>query len=136
MPIRWRLTLYFALVLCAILGLSGTLNYTLLRSNLTTQLDSNLKAYSDGIRGVVNQREPSQPLDYDAIESIMPRLNEFVSPGTYVQVIDSDGYVVAKSSSLGGQELPVSPSLIERGFTEGVATETVAAGDGIRVLER
>jgi signal transduction histidine kinase len=63
----------------------------------------------------------------------MPRLNEFVSPGTYVQVIDADGYVVAKSDSLGGQELPVSPSLIERGFTEGVATETVAAGDGAKL---
>jgi signal transduction histidine kinase len=63
----------------------------------------------------------------------MPRLNEFVSPGTYVQVIDSDGYVLAKSSSLGGQELPVSPSLIERGFADGVATETVLAGDDAKL---
>lgn len=133
MPIRWRLILYFALVLCAILGLSGTLNYTLLRSNLISQLDGNLEAYSDGIRGTVNQGEPSQPLNYDAIESIMPRLNEFVSPETYVQVIDSDGYVVAKSASLGGQELPVSPSLIERGFAQGVAIETVPAGDGAKL---
>ncbi|MFC1938626.1 sensor histidine kinase [Chloroflexota bacterium] len=133
MPIRWRLTLYFALVLCAILGLAGTLNYTLLQSNLTNQLDSNLEAYSEGIRGTVSQRELSQPLNYDAIESIMPHLNEFVSTGIYVQVIDRNGYVVAKSDSLGGQELPVSPSLIERGFAEGVAAETVPAGDGAKL---
>lgn len=133
MPIRWRLTLYFALVLCAILGLAGTLNYTLLQSNLTNQLDSNLEAYSEGIRATVSQRELSQPLNYDAIESIMPHLNEFVSTGTYVQVIDRNGYVVAKSDSLGGQELPVSPSLIETGFAEGVAAETVPAGDGAKL---
>jgi two-component system OmpR family sensor kinase len=133
MPIRWRLTLYFALVLCAILGLSGTLNYTLLNNNLTNQLDSNLKAYSNGIRGAVSQGEISQPLNYDTVASIMPHLNQFVSPGTYVQVIDRDGYVLAKSDSLGGQELPVSPSLIERGFSEGVATETVSAGEGAKL---
>jgi two-component system OmpR family sensor kinase len=133
MPIRWRLTLYFALVLCAILGLSGTLNYTLLNNNLTNQLDSNLKAYSEGIRGAVSQGEISQPLDYDTVASIMPHLNQFVSPGTYVQVIDRDGYVLAKSASLGGQELPVSPSLIERSFSEGVATETVPAGEGAKL---
>ncbi len=133
MPIRWRLTLYFTLVLCAILGLSGTLNYTLLRNNLTNQLDSNLKAYSDGIRNTIAQGRLSQPLNYDAIASILPHLNEFVSPGTYVQLIDRDGYVLAKSDSLGGQELPVSPSLIERGFAEGIATETVPAGEGAKL---
>ena len=80
MPIRWRLTLYFALVLCAILGLSGTLNYSLLNNNLTNQLDSNLKAYSEGIRGAVSQGEISQPLDYDTVASIMPHLNSLFLP--------------------------------------------------------
>jgi len=133
MSIRWRLTLWFSLMLSAILGLSGTIHYVLLQRNLTSQLDDTLRAYSTRVHGTLNPQEIPEPFDYNVIHSKLPPINEFASPGTYIQLIDRDGNVVVKSSNLGEQELPVNPTLIEQGFAGNVAIQTVAAGDGARL---
>lgn len=133
MPIRWRLTLWFALILCAILILSGTVLYILLQSHLTSELDDNLRVYSARIHGTLNPEAIPEPLDYDVVHSKLPPINEFASPGVYIQLIDRSGNVVVKSDNLGEQELPVAPVLIEKGFGGSVSIETVAAGDSARV---
>lgn len=128
MPIRWRLTLWFALILCVILILSGVVLHILLQRYLFNQIDDNLRVYSARVHGTLNPQEIPQPLDYEVIHSKLPPINEFASPGIYIQLIDSDGEVVVKSSSLGDQELPVDPSLITRGFAGEAAIDTLAAG--------
>ncbi|MFC2045626.1 sensor histidine kinase [Chloroflexota bacterium] len=133
MPIRWRLTLWFALILCAILGLSGTIHYILLRNNLTEQLDSTLKAYTALVYDTVTSQELPEDFSYDDLRTKLPPINEFAHPGTYIQIIDKDGNVLVKSDNLGEQELPVNPSLIDKGFTNGTGVETLAAGDGARL---
>lgn len=136
MPIRWRLTLWFALILCAILILSGVVLHILLQRYLINEMDDNLSIYSARVHGTLHPQETPEPLDYDVIHSRLPPINEFAFPGIYIQLIDRDGNVVVKSDSLGEQELPVNPSLIERGFAGSIAIETVAAGDsaGVRIM--
>ncbi len=129
MPVRWRLTLYFTLILCVILGVSGFVNYVLLQRNLTNQIDTALRDHSSRIYDSINTTLPGA-LNRSSVPAIIPQINEFASPGTYVQVIDRDGYLVAKSNNLGAQELPVNPSLIDRGFSGSAAIQTVAVGDG------
>ncbi|MBM3131972.1 MAG: HAMP domain-containing protein, partial [Chloroflexi bacterium] len=73
-----------------------------------------------------------EDLDYDVIHSSLPPINEFATPGVYIQIIDRDGRVVVKSDNLGVQELPIDPKLLERGFT-GDAIGTVSAGSGARL---
>jgi len=85
------------------------------------------------VHGTLDTEEIPEPLDYDVIHSSLPPINEFTSPGTYIQLIDTNGNVVVKSDNLGEQELPVDPSLVERGFGGEVAIGTIAAGDGARV---
>ncbi len=133
MPIRWRLTLWFALILCAILILSGIVLHILLQRYLSNQVDDNLKVYSAQVHGTLDPREIPEPLDYDVIHSRLPPINEFASPGTYVQIVDQTGTVVVKSDSLGEQELPVNPALIGEGFAGNVTIQTVAAGDNVMV---
>jgi len=133
MPISWRLTLWFALILCAILILSGAVFHTLLQRYLSNDVDDDLRLYSAKVHGTLKPEEIPEPLDYDVIHSSLPPINEFASPGIYIQLIDRNGTVVVKSDNLGDQELPVDPGLVERGFGEEIATKTVAAGDGGRV---
>lgn len=133
MPIRWRLTLWFALILCAILILSGIVLHILLQRYLINEVDDNLSIYSARVHGTLHPQETPEPLVYDVIHSRLPPINEFAFPGIYIQLIDRDGNVVVKSDSLGEQELPVNPSLIERGFAGTIAIETVAAGDSASV---
>lgn len=133
MPIRWRLTLWFALILCAILILSGIVLHILLQRYLSNQVDDNLRVISARVHGTLNPEEVPAPLDHEVIHSKLPPINEFASPGVYVQLLDRSGNVVVKSSSLGEQELPVDPSLISRGFAGNDAIGTVAAGDNAMV---
>jgi len=136
MPIRWRLTLWFALILLAILAVSGLVLHILLERYLLTQVDNNLRVYSAKVHGTLNQQEIPEPLDYEVIHSKLPPINEFASPGIYIQLIDENGNVLVKSSNLGEQQLPVNPSLIEQGFNGNVTIETVAAGGtaSVRVM--
>jgi two-component system OmpR family sensor kinase len=80
------------------------------------------------VHGTLNPQEIPAPLDYDVIHSKLPPINEFASPGMYIQIIDHRGNVVVKSDSLGDQQLPVDPSLIARGFSGNVSIATLSAG--------
>jgi heavy metal sensor kinase len=133
MPIRWRLTLWFALILCGILIISGVILHILLQQYLSNQVDNGLRVYSARVHGTLNPQQIPDPLDYEVIHSKLPVINEFSSPGVYIQLIDRNGNVVVKSDSLGEQELPVNPSLISQGFAGEAAIETVAAGESARV---
>ena len=133
MPIRWRLTFWFALILSVILILSSVVLHILLQRYLLNQIDDNLRVYSARVHGTLNPQEIPQHLDYDVIHSKLPPINEFASPGIYIQLIDRSGGVVVKSSNLGEQELPVNPSIISQGFAGDAAIETVAAGNGASV---
>jgi two-component system OmpR family sensor kinase len=128
LPIRWKLTLWFALVLAIILVISGVVLNFVLQRNLINQVDDNLRVHSAEVHGTLNPQQIPAPLDYDVIHSRLPPVNEFASPGTYIQIIDKSGNVVVKSDSLGDQQLPVDPSLISRGFSGNVSIETLPAG--------
>lgn len=133
MTIRWRLTLWFSLIVFAILVLSGALLYTLLGSYLNNTVDNNLKAYSERVHGLFLTNQDPQPMDFNMIHSGLPPVNEFASPGIYIQIIDASGNIVVKSDNLARQSLPVSLPLIEEGFKDVATIETVAAGDNASV---
>jgi signal transduction histidine kinase len=107
--------------------------HSILQETLNANVDDNLRVYSARVHGTLDTEEIPEPLDYEVIHSSLPAINEFASPGTYIQLIDIYGDVVVKSDNLGGQELPVDPSLLERGFRGEAAIGTVAAGDGTSV---
>ena len=133
MSIRWRLTLWFSLILCVTSILSGVIIHSMLQRSLRNDVDDNLRVYSARVHGTLDTEKIPEPLDWDVVHSTLPPINEFASPGTYIQLIDTDGSVVVKSDNLGEQELPVDPSLVERGFGGEAAIGTIAAGDGARV---
>ncbi|HJX12789.1 MAG TPA: ATP-binding protein [Dehalococcoidales bacterium] len=133
MPIRWRLTLWFVLILSVILILSGVVLHILLQRYLINQVDDSLRVNSARVHGTLGQHDIPEPLDYAVIHSKLPPVNEFASPGIYIQLIDRSGGVVVKSSNLGEQELPVNPSLISRGFAGEAAIATVSAGGSATV---
>jgi signal transduction histidine kinase len=133
MPIRWRLTLWFSLILCAVLVVCGVSFHTLLQRSLRNDVDDNLKIHSANVQRTLNLEDIPAPIDYDTGCGCLPSVDEFVSPGIYVQLIDRNGNIVGKSHNLGEQELPVDRSLMERGFGGETSIETIDAGDGAKV---
>lgn len=131
MSIRWRLTIWFSLVLCLILIVTGVSLYLALQRYLDNEVDSDLKAQSARLHGSLGTDEVQA--DFEVIHSMMPPINEFASPGIYIQLVDRDGVAVLKSENLGQQELPVNPALLESAFTGQARISTVSAGDGVMV---
>ena len=135
MSIRWRLTLWFTLILCAIMVLSGTVFYALLQGHLVNEVDGNLRVYSARVHGTLHSDQIPQPLDFSVIHSSLPTIDQFASPGMYLEIVDGNGDVVTKSDNLGEQELPVDQSLLNRGLEGNVAIGTVASGSGsVRIM--
>lgn len=133
MPIRWRLTLWFSIILFAILVLSGAVLYALLGNYLHNAVDNNLEANTAHVHGMFLTDNNPQTMDFNMIHSRLPPVNEFASPGIYIQIIDSNSNIIVKSDNLGTQVLPVSPPLIARGFGGSAIIDTVAAGDNVDI---
>jgi two-component system, OmpR family, sensor kinase len=111
LSIRWRLTLWFSLIFLVILIISGFVLNALLKSYLNNDIDSNLQNYSAKVHGTLHSNSTG-PLDYNVIHSSLPPINEFVSPGIYIQIIDSSGNVIVKSDNLADQQLPFDVTFI------------------------
>ena len=133
MPIRWRLTLWFSLILCATIILSGVVIHSILQRSLSNDVDDHLRVYSARVHGTLSTEQIPEPLDWDVVHSTLPPINEFTSPWLYIQLIDTNGDVVVKSDNLGDQELPLDPHLVQRGFGGEAAIGTVVTDDGARV---
>jgi hypothetical protein len=102
-------------------------------SYLYRDVDNNLTIYSARVHGTLHSGDQTDSVDYNIIHSQLPAVNDFSSPGIYIQIIDDNAKVLVKSDNLGGQELPVDPSLIEKGLAGNVAVADVAAGGDTRV---
>lgn len=133
MPIRWRLTLWFMLVLTAILVLSGLVTTNLLRAYLSNGIDDNLNVYTARVHGTLHSNQLTVPPDYNVIHSALPQVDEFASPGIYIEIVDKDGVPVVKSDNLGNQQLPVDVSLIGEALGGAVGLKTLDAGDSAQV---
>lgn len=133
MPIGWRLSFWFTLVLTGILVLSGLVTHWLLESYLNNEVEDNLTTYTERVHGNVNASQLPTPPDYKVIHSKLPAISEFSSPGIYIQIIDKDGTVMVKSDNLGSQELPVDVALIQNALAGHSSLTTLAAGDGALV---
>jgi two-component system OmpR family sensor kinase len=130
MSIRWRLTLWFALLVCGILVFSGAIVYVWLQRQMFAEVDDHLRMHAAAVHGTLLADGAPEPLDFNLIHSRLPDINELVFPGIYIQLLDKDGNVVAKSDTLGDQELPPAPSLVEKGLTGAAEVGTVATNDG------
>jgi two-component system, OmpR family, sensor kinase len=132
MSIRWRLTLWFALILLVILVFSDLVLNLILQSYLYNDVDNNLEVYSARVHGTLHSNS-NAILDYNVIHSSLPSINEFSSPGIYIQIVDSAGKVAVKSDNLISQELPVSPALNQKAVSGSPGIQTVITGDGTSV---
>lgn len=133
MPIRWRLTLWFALILCVSLIGSGALIYTLLQRSLNSDVDNTLKIYSDEVRAALDSSQITDPQDYNAICSCLPSVDRFTSPGIYIQLVDKNGNILGKSDNLGEQKLPEDPLMVDHVLGGDVRISTLTASDETRL---
>lgn len=132
MTLGARVTVWQTCLLVLLLTAFAFVSYRTLDSSLRAEMDRVLRQRADHAALAV-QAVPNLP-----IAGLSPGLSgEFASPGIYLQIVDEAGRVVARSTNLGGDSLPVHASrlaevLAGRSFYE---IESVA-GQNVRLYHR
>lgn len=142
LPIRLRMALWFGTLLLILVGAIGILLLPALESLVRDQIDTALRLRASRVEreiasgdngGLEDGRLDPQDVRTGLLE--LEPLEEFSSPGIYVQVRGLDGAVLAASSNLPRGELPVTPGLIAEALNDREAFETVPiGGESVRVL--
>ncbi|TDA69922.1 MAG: HAMP domain-containing histidine kinase [Clostridia bacterium] len=134
MGLRTRLTLYYTGVLALTLLVFGLVTYLVMGRMLLLEADRAITAKADEvIRSVTVMHMPMMRFQ----RIILPNVDAFSSPGTYLQVVDLEGSIVGRSENLGLQDLPFSQDTIQRTTAGSGYYETVEVqGEKLRLYNR
>ncbi|MGB9920091.1 MAG: ATP-binding protein [Moorellales bacterium] len=122
LSIRWRLTLINTTVLILTIFVFGFALYFILEQYLWRQTDRALAARAAEI--TYRLEAPRPPFGRrDLVD--LPYLSVFLYPDTFVQLVDAQGRIVAKSPNLGSEDLPVPPQTLETARLKGPFFQTV-----------
>lgn len=126
MSIRLKLTLWYSTIVSFIFIAFSLIIYTFLSYSLVQEIDRELAGRAIG---VVRSIRVIGPTLLSQQRIVLPDVNVFGYPNTYLQVVDINGRLVAKSSNLGNQSLPLGEDTIRFGRQGHDFYEWVYAGD-------
>jgi two-component system OmpR family sensor kinase len=122
LPVRARLTIWYSAVLAVSLAAFGLLVYVVLARELNADIDRSLATRAEQVQrplrfraALADLQRRERPLLFDI----------FRTPEVYIQVIDENGRVLARSPNLGNQELPVPPEELAKARTQRGAFSTI-----------
>lgn len=139
LPIRLRLTFWFAVfLLVSVVGI-GAFLIASLESDLHDEIDEALWLRASRVEREVTTGADARldPGDVRADLLALSPLEEFALPGIYVQVLDVQGSVLATSPNLSGGNLPVTADLTAEALAGRTTYVTLPAeSEHVRVLLR
>ncbi len=115
MSLRLRLTLFYAALLGAVLVAFAAVLFVLLQDSLLRAAD---RVLYDSARQVelsieANITAVGLLAGTPAIQFDSSPIREFTTPGIYVQILDQQGRIVARSTNLGSEIMPINPDLVQ-----------------------
>lgn len=124
MSVRLRLTLLYTGVLALTLSVFAAMVYLSMSRALYREIDQGIYTMSQSV--VKSIKITSNP--FPLREIILPNIDVFSSPGTYLQVVDTEGRLMAHSGNLGMQALPLSENTLRYALKGKGFYETVGSG--------
>ncbi|BAF58632.1 signal transduction histidine kinase [Pelotomaculum thermopropionicum SI] len=134
MSLRLKLTFLYSGVLALTMLVFGLLVYFFMEHNLTAEADRSVAGIAeDVVRSTVIVGRFPAPLR----QVVIPDVDVFANPNTYIQVVDRSGVVAARSDNLGGQVIPLSEETLREVAKGKGFYETVMSGSqSLRVYNR
>jgi hypothetical protein len=109
LSLRLKLTLLYTGVLCLALALLASVLIFNAARILHREVDESISATAASVvKSTVIKKSP-----FLLQEIVLPDINVFATPDTYLQVVDTRGRVVSRSHNLGRQYLPLSEYTLE-----------------------
>lgn len=132
MSLRIRLTLYYTAVLAVTLFSASLFLYWIMEYSLAREVDRSLVARAEEVVRTA-RLFTHMPMH----RMMLPDVSAFASPGTYIQVVDASGIIVAQSRNLAPESLPFTDATLARAAAEGPFLETVQVdGQALRLYNR
>jgi two-component system OmpR family sensor kinase len=132
MSLRLKLTFLYCGVLALILLVFGSLVYFFLERNLAAETDQAVVEIAEDLLRSTRIVGP-QPLRH----VVLPNVDVFATPNTYIQVVDRYGIVATQSINLGGQSMPLSEETLRKVAGGSSFYETVMSGSqAIRIYNQ
>ena len=124
MHLRTKLTLLYTGMLGLVLVIITVLLLFATSHTLYKEVDQSIAAKGNSLVNsiIVNDR------GFSLRELVLPNVNVFATPDTYLQIMDSRGRVISRSNSLGEQYLPLSEYTLQKALLGESFYETVLAG--------
>lgn len=134
MSLRLKLTFLYSAVLAMTMLVFGALVYFFMEHNLNNEADRSIAGIAED---VVRSTKIIGSFPLPLRQVILPDVDVFATPNTYIQVVDRNGSVAAQSNNLGGQIIPLSEETLRRAAGGSGFFETVMSGNqGLRVYNR
>jgi signal transduction histidine kinase len=99
----------------------GSFVFFLMERNLTAEADQNIARIAEDILN--NAKIVGLPL-----RVVLPDVDVFATPNTYIQAVDRTGILAAQSENLGGQSMPLSEETLHKVAKGNAFYETVMSG--------
>jgi two-component system OmpR family sensor kinase len=109
MPIRLKLSLWYSGVFLLIIALFSTYIYLFFTHREMNAIDSHLSEKGKEVHQAIKIVDI---LPFPMQRLVLPDIDVFSSPEVLLQIVDTQGNVLSRSNSLGGQSMPISQEAI------------------------
>lgn len=131
MTIRWRITLWYSGIITLVLFLLGFSLYFFFARWEMSGFDENLKQRS---QEVIRSIRIVDSFFFPLQQAVLPDIDIFAAPNTFIQVVNKEGRLIARSASLSRSVLPINQGTLRAVVAGKTIYETVSlSGHALRI---
>ena len=123
LPIRWRLTIWYGLILALILVVFSSGVYVYFRNSLQKSIDAKIKSIGEVLSS--SMTESHNLSVFGNFERYLENVLGRKPKGKFIQIMDTSGKIGAKMNDIETDTLPSSYNALERALNGEVVYETV-----------
>ncbi|MCX5804904.1 MAG: ATP-binding protein [Proteobacteria bacterium] len=123
LPIRWRLTLWYGLILTLILSVFSSGVYTYFRNSLQKSIDEKIKSIGEILSSSMSESHNTSV--FGNFERYLENVLGKRPKGKFIQIMDTSGKIGAKMNDIETEVLPSSFKTLERVLNGEVVYETM-----------
>jgi heavy metal sensor kinase len=123
LPIKWKLTLWYGLILASILVVFSSGVYVYFRNSLQKSIDAKIKSLGEVISSSITDTHNASV--FGNFERYLENVLGKKPKGKFIQIMDRTGRIGAKMNDIETETLPTSFSTLERALQGEIVYETI-----------
>lgn len=123
LPIRWRLTIWYGVVLSLILIIFASGIFIYFKNSLQESIDAKIRSIGEVLSSSMTDAHNTSV--FGNFERYLENVLGKKPKGKFIQIMDSSGRIGAKMSDIEGEALPTSFSALERAMRGEIVYETI-----------